>query len=308
MSDPARLPIFHHPDYQAPLETRHRFPMGKYGALREALIARGLMKPGGWSAPGPASAALISKAHDRGYVSRVFALDLSEDEQRRIGLPRGEAFVRRARLASAGTLLAAETALSAGIACNMAGGSHHAGRGYGSGFCTFNDVAVAAAALLEAGRIKRCLVVDCDAHQGDGTAEIFSSDDRVFTLSIHGEKNFPARKIPSDLDIGLADGTGDDGYAEAQEAGLNAALSAGPFDLAFYNAGVDVHRDDRLGRLALSDDGLRRRDRLALTRLRDAGTPVVTVLGGGYGDDPAAIAARHAITFEVAAAVLERGL
>lgn len=232
----------------------------------------------------------------------MFALGLSEAEQRRIGLPRGEAFVRRSRLAAAGTVLAAETALQVGLASNTAGGSHHAGRGYGSGFCTFNDVAVAAGALLAAGRIRRALVVDCDAHQGDGTAEIFAGDDRVFTLSLHGEKNFPVRKIPSDIDIGLADGTGDAVYAEALQAALAQALDAGPFDLTFYNAGVDVHAGDRLGRLSLSDDGIRHRDRTVIGRLRAAALPVVTVLGGGYADDASVVASRHVITFEEAAA------
>lgn len=299
------IPIIHHPDYQAPLEDGHRFPMGKYALLREALVRRRLVAPGGYLAPSPASEELLSAAHDRAYVDRVIGLALSEEEQRRIGLPRGAAFVRRSRLAVAGTVLAARTALERGIACNTAGGSHHAGRGYGSGFCTFNDVGVAASALLGAGRIRRALVVDCDTHQGDGTAEIFAGDERVFTLSLHAERNFPVRKIASDLDVGLPDGAADSDYAAALGAALETALAAGPFDLAFYNAGVDVHREDRLGRLHLSDEGVRRRDRLAIGRLREARLPVVTVLGGGYGDSPAALAERHAICIEEAAARLE---
>lgn len=279
--------------------------MSKYGHLRRELLRRGLAMENGFASPGLASSRLLGRAHDPGYVSRVFALALTEAEQRRIGLPRGEAFVRRARLASAGTALAAELALERGIASNTAGGSHHAARGHGAGFCTFNDVAVAASALLAVGRIRRALVVDCDTHQGDGTAEIFAGDDRVFTLSMHGEKNFPARKMVSDLDVGLPDGTGDADYLSALDAALGRALAAGPFDLAFYNAGVDVHHGDRLGRLALSDEGIRARDRLAIRRLREAGLPVATVLGGGYGDDAAEVAARHAITFEEAAARLE---
>ena len=301
-----RLTIIHHPDYQAPLRQDHRFPMSKYGYLREALIRRGLMEAGRYLAPGPASAALLSAAHDPAYVSRAFALTLTEAEQRRIGLPRGERFIRRARLSSAGTLMAAEMALTRGLAANTAGGSHHAATGHGAGFCTFNDVAVAARALLAAGRIRRALVVDCDVHQGDGTAEIFQQDPQVFTLSLHGEKNFPARKQRSDIDLALPDRIGDADYAAALSEMLTQALDAGPFDLAFYNAGVDVHHADRLGRLALTDDGIRQRDRLVLDRLRSAGLPVVAVLGGGYADDPAVVAERHAILFEVAAARLER--
>lgn len=275
--------------------------MSKYGYLRDALIARGLIGESGCAAPDPISAEALMRVHDAGYVRRALALALTEEEQRRIGLPRSEEVIRRARLASAGTLLAAHLALRHGIACNGAGGSHHAGPEGGAGFCTFNDVAVAIRALREEGAVRRALVIDADVHQGDGTARIFAGDRAVFTLSIHAEKNYPVRKPASDLDIALPDGTGDAAYLTAMRAGLRQAFRAGPYDIAFYNAGVDPHREDRLGRLSLSDDGLRERDRLALSACRARGVPVVGVIGGGYGDDKRVVAGRHAILFEEAA-------
>ncbi|MEO1330485.1 MAG: histone deacetylase [Pseudomonadota bacterium] len=295
------LAIVHHPQYQAPLRPDHRFPMSKYGYLREALIARGLLAPGGYVAPGPASAAMLSLAHDPDYVSRAFALTLTDREMKRIGLPKTERVILRARLAAAGSALAGRIALTQGVACNTAGGSHHAGPEHGAGFSTFNDVAVAIRALQKAGLIGRALVVDCDVHQGDGTAKIFADDPSVFTFSIHCGKNYPFTKAISDLDVALEDGTEDAPYLTALEAGLETALAAGRYDLAYYNAGVDVHRLDRLGRLALSDEGIRARDRLVLGRLRAAGLPVATAIGGGYDDDPERLATRHAIVFEEAA-------
>lgn len=295
------LPIIHHPDYVAPLKSDHRFPMSKYGYLRGSLISRGLIGEGGYISPDPIPEGALKRVHDAGYVERVLSMQLSEGEQRRIGLPRTEQVVRRARLASAGTVLAARMALEHGIACNGAGGSHHAGPDGGAGYCTFNDVAVALRLLLDEGAIRRALVIDADVHHGDGTAKIFADDRAVFTLSIHAEKNYPARKPPSDLDLGLPDGVENAEYLMALRAALRQAFAAGPFDMAFYNAGVDPHRDDRLGRLALTDDGLRERDRLALSMCRARTVPVVGVLGGGYGDDKHAIAERHAILFEEAA-------
>lgn len=293
----------HHPDYQAPLRANHRFPMSKYGYVRDALIARELLRPGGYVAPRPATAAEIARAHDPDYVSRAFALQLSDAEARRIGLPISERVIRRARLAAAGTALAGELALAHGIACNTAGGSHHASWEGGAGFSTFNDVAVAIRLLQAAGRIARALVFDCDVHQGDGTARIFEGDARVVTVSLHAAKNYPLKKAVSDIDVPLEDGLGDEAYLAAVEGALADALTRGPFDIAFYNAGVDVHLDDRLGRLAVTDAGLAARERLVLRTLRGAGLPVATALGGGYGDDPRIIAARHLEVFAAAAEI-----
>lgn len=295
------LPIVHHPDYVAPLKPGHSFPMSKYGYLRQSLERRGLMGPGGWLAPAPASAAALALAHEPDYVERALGLRLTDDEVRRIGLPQTAQVVRRARLAAAGATLAARLALEHGVACNGAGGSHHAARDHGAGYCVFNDVAVAAATLLAEGVVARVMVIDADVHQGDGTARIFEHDPRVFTFSIHSAKNFPACKARSDLDAALDDGLEDAAYLAAFRAGIDAAFAEFAPDLAFYNAGVDVHRRDRLGRLSLSDAGLRARDRMALEAARVRGVPVVGVLGGGYGDDPAEVAERHAVLFEEAA-------
>ncbi|MEM7497593.1 MAG: histone deacetylase [Pseudomonadota bacterium] len=302
------LPIVHHPDYQAPLREGHRFPMSKYGYLREALLARGLMTPGRYFAPAPATAGQIGLAHDRSYVDRVLAQTLRPEEVRRIGLPGTEQVARRARLSAAGTYLAALLALEHGLAANSAGGSHHAGPEGGAGFCVFNDVAVAIRNLLAQGHGGRVLVVDCDVHQGDGTARIFEGDERVFTFSLHAANNYPMQKAPSDLDIALTDGTGDTDYLVALEAGLERALAAARPSIVFYNAGVDIWEGDRLGRLAVSLEGLRARDAAVLTRLRAAGLPTVAVIGGGYGDSPAQVAERHTILFEEAARVAEGAL
>jgi acetoin utilization deacetylase AcuC-like enzyme len=295
------LPIVHHPDYVAPLRPGHRFPMSKYGYLREALARRGLLGAGLGLSPGPAGAAQIGLAHDPAYVERVFAGALAPDEVRRIGLPQNEAVVRRSRLSAAGTTLAGWLALEHGIACNAAGGSHHAGPDYGAGYCVFNDVAVAVRNILAHGLAGPVLVVDADVHQGDGTARIFEADGRVFTFSIHAEKNFPARKARSDIDLGLPDGVSDETYLAALRSGLAQALDAAQPALVFYNAGVDVHGADRLGRLALSDAGIRARDATVIAAVRGRGVPLVGVLGGGYSDDPVALAERHAILFEEAA-------
>ena len=275
--------------------------MSKYGYLREALVRRGLLAPGHYPAPAAATFAQIALAHDAGYVERVFAGRLSPPEVRRIGLPNSPAVTRRTRLSAGGTLLAAWLAMEHGIACNSAGGSHHAAREAGSGYCVFNDVAIAIATLLALGLPGPVLVVDCDVHQGDGTARIFADEPRVFTLSVHADRNFPARKARSDVDVALADGTGDSDYLAALVFGLDRALALARPRLVFYNAGVDVWAGDRLGRLGLSDDGIRARDALVIGRVRAEGVPLVGVLGGGYDADPRRLAERHAILFEEAA-------
>jgi acetoin utilization deacetylase AcuC-like enzyme len=246
-------PIVHHPAYRAEMTADHRFPMNKFQRLAEVLVEEGLVAPGGFCEPEPASFELLSGAHDPGYVQAVFDRTLSPAEVRRVGLPMTEAIVRRARAATGGTLLAARLALSEGVACNTAGGSHHAGRAHGAGYCLFNDVAVAARALLAEGAVRRVLVVDLDVHQGDGTAEIFAGDPRVFTFSMHAARNFPARKVAGDLDVDLPDGVEDAEYLDRLGDVLPRLVEQVRPQLMFYIAGVDPHRDDRLGRLALSD-------------------------------------------------------
>jgi acetoin utilization deacetylase AcuC-like enzyme len=297
----SRVPIVHHPAYQAPMPAGHRFPMGKFGRLVEVLIEEGIVARNGLHEPELASAEMLSLAHDPAYVAAVFELALEPAAERRIGLPITEEVVRRSRAACGGTLLAARLALARGLACNTAGGSHHAGPAGGAGFCVFNDVAAAALQLLAEDAIARALVIDLDVHQGDGTADIFAGDPRVFTLSVHCEANFPTRKAQSDLDVGLPRGLGDDAYLDALAPALEEAMVSARPDLIFYNAGVDPHTDDQLGHLALSDEGLARRDRMVFARARAAAVPVAGVLGGGYGPDIDAIARRHAILHRTAA-------
>jgi acetoin utilization deacetylase AcuC-like enzyme len=295
------LPIVFHPDYVAPLRRGHPFPMSKYGYLREALVARRLLPPaGGFLSPAPARVARVAAVHALPYVERVANQTLTAAEERAIGLPNSAAVARRGFLAAAGTLLAARLALEHGIACNMAGGSHHAGPDGGAGYCVFNDVAVAAQALLDEGVLARVLVVDCDVHQGDGTARIFAGRPDVLTLSLHAERNYPARKARSHLDFPLPDRLGDRPYLEVLAHALGAVEPFRP-EIAFYNAGVDPHAADRLGRLALSDAGLRARDALVVAWARRRALPLVGVLGGGYDSEPERLAARHAILFEEAA-------
>ncbi|MEM7529630.1 MAG: histone deacetylase [Pseudomonadota bacterium] len=295
------LPIVHHPDYQAPLREGHRFPMSKYGYLREGLLRRGLIAPGRYVAPAPATAGQLALAHDSAYVERVLTQSLGEAEIKRIGLPGTERVARRARLASSGTFLAALLALEHGLAANSAGGSHHAGPEGGAGFCVFNDVAVAVRNLQAQGQPGRILIVDCDVHQGDGTARIFADDASVFCLSIHAANNYPMEKAVSDRDVALPDGLTDEAYLAAVGEAVDEALAAVRPAIAFYNAGVDIWAEDRLGRLAVSLDGIRARDALVLGRLRAADVPTVGVIGGGYGESPEQVAERHVIMFEEAA-------
>lgn len=295
------LPIVSHPAYEATLPDGHRFPMRKYGRLAEVLVERGLA-PNGFVTPEIASAELIALTHDRAYVDQVFACAVPREIERRIGLPVDEGVARRARTSAAGTLLASRLALEHGLAASAAGGSHHGQRETGAGFCVFNDVAIAAKALKHEGTIHHGLVVDLDVHQGDGTADCLRSEPDLFTFSMHAEKNYPVRKIPSDLDIGLPDGMEDDAYLNELAAHLPRLLDALEPDLVFFNAGVDPHRDDRLGRLALSDEGLRRRDSYVVEQAQSRGIPLVAVIGGGYAPDIETLAQRHAIVFEVMAA------
>lgn len=294
-------PIAFHPAYEASLPAGHRFPMRKYGLLAETLIAKGLA-PLGFVTPELATAEVLVRAHDSDYVEAVLTGAVSREIERAIGLPVDSAVVRRSRASVGGTLLAARLALSEGLAGSAAGGSHHARRQQGAGFCVLNDVAVAARTLQVEGLIRRALVVDLDVHQGDGTADCLALCPELFTLSIHCENNYPAQKIAGDLDIGLADRLEDSDYLEVLRTRLPPLLDALAPDLVFYNAGVDPHRDDRLGRLCLSDAGLLARDRFVVAQARARGVPLVAVIGGGYTTDVEALAQRHALVFEALAA------
>ncbi|MGU3383033.1 histone deacetylase [Methylobacterium sp. D53M] len=299
-------PIAFHPAYEAPLPSGHRFPMRKYGLLAETLVAKGLA-PLGFVTPEPASAEILLRAHDPAYVDAVLACDVGRDIERAIGLPVDAPLVRRSRASVGGTLLAGRLALAEGLAGSAAGGSHHARRRQGAGFCVLNDVAVAARTLQSEGLVRRVLVVDLDVHQGDGTADCLALSPDLFTLSIHCENNYPAQKIAGDLDIGLPDRLDDAAYLDVLRARLPPLLDAFAPDLVFYNAGVDPHRDDRLGRLCLTDDGLLARDRYVVAQARARGIALAAVIGGGYTHDVEALARRHALVFEALAAEAAAG-
>ncbi len=294
------LPIIHHPDYTADTPDGHRFPMQKFARLAEVLRQDGLV-PHGFVTPEPITRPDLIRAHTPGYVDGVLSRTIEPAAVRRIGFSLTERVVLRAQLATAGTLLAARIALREGLACNSAGGSHHARGDQGAGFCIFNDVAVAASVLLAEGSVSQILVVDLDVHHGDGTALIFQAEPRVFTFSMHCDDNWPLEKPPSDLDVALPKETGDAGYLVALDTHLPNLLEQVRPDLVFYIAGVDPHREDRLGKLALTDQGLMTRERRVIEAVRGRAIPLVTVLGGGYGHDVDAVARRHSFVFHAAA-------
>lgn len=294
------VPIIHHPAFDAHFDASHRFPMSKFSRLAEVLVEDGVVPAGGFHVPAPALPEWLRLAHDPLYVDQVLSQSVPAPIEKAIGFAVDEKVALRSRCATGGTVLTARLAFQEGLACNTAGGSHHAGRDGGAGFSVFNDVAVAAAVLLAERQVGRILVVDCDVHQGDGTARIFADDPRVFTLSLHGAKNYPAVKAQSDWDVALADGTGDAAYLAALWAALHTAFDVSRPELVFYNAGVDPHTEDRLGRLSLTDQGLAERDRTVIGFFRDRAIPVAGVIGGGYSRDIDALARRHTILHRVA--------
>ena len=294
------LPIVNHPAYVATMPPGHRFPMAKFGRLMAHLLEEGVVASEQVQVPELAPPEWLVLAHAPAYVDAVLGQRLDQAAVRRIGLPITLEVATRSRAANAGTVLTARLALAHGLACNTAGGSHHAFAAYGSGFCVFNDVAVAASVLLREGLVERVLVVDLDVHQGDGTAAIFEDEPRVFTFSMHCRTNFPLRKQKGDLDLALDAGLEDEAYLRLLAAHLPGLLEDVRPDLVFYNAGVDPHADDRLGRLALSERGLERRERFVLETCLKAGVPVAGVIGGGYAEDLDQLARRHAILPRVA--------
>lgn len=297
----------YHPDYFVALPPTHPFPMAKYPLLFETLRREGLLAPGEVLEPGEARLEDLRLVHDDGYLDRLDAGTLEAAAIRRIGVPWSPALWRRSRLAAQGTLEAARAALGDGLAANLAGGTHHAFPAHGEGFCLLNDVAVAIRVLQRDGRARRALVIDLDVHQGNGTAAIFTGDPSVFTLSLHGERNYPTQKARSTLDVGLPDGTGDEAYLAALDAALDQALAGFAPDLVFYLAGVDPAAGDRYGRLALTEEGLRRRDRRVFTALSGRNLPVVILLAGGYAATAERTAELHANTFREAAAFERAG-
>ena len=268
-----------------PLPATHKFPLAKYALLRARLEADGIARPDEIHECEPVPWAWIEAVQQPGLVERLRAGTLSVREQRGLGLPWSPALVERARRTTAGTVAAARRALAHGVGMNLGGGTHHAGHDFARGYCLFNDVAVALARVRADDGARRALVVDCDVHQGDGTAQVLGPDPEAFTVSLHGARNYPFQRIASDLDVDLPTGPVTRDYLRALDDALDAALPrAGP-DIAFYLAGADPFEGDRLGRLALTKAGLRARDELVVERLRSAGAAVVVVLAGGYARD-----------------------
>jgi acetoin utilization deacetylase AcuC-like enzyme len=273
--------------YVLPLPPGHTFPMSKYRLLRERAEASGLLRPGELVEPPTATDEQLHRAHDPEYVTRAKHGQLTADEMRRIGFPWSARMIERSRRSSGATVEACRAALADGVAVNLAGGTHHAFRDHGEGYSVFNDTVVAARQVQADGTARRVVVIDLDVHQGNGTAALCRLDDTIYTLSVHGAKNYPLRKEQSDLDVELPDRTGDAEYLAAVEAAVARAVREARADLAVYLAGADPFEDDRLGRLAVTKAGLAERDRIVFDACRAAGLPLAVTMAGGYARDVA---------------------
>jgi acetoin utilization deacetylase AcuC-like enzyme len=294
------------PRYYADIGEGHVFPIRKFELVRDRLLREGTLHTADIVEPQPAPLADVLLVHTEDYVTRLRAGTLTPREIRRLGLPWSKALVRRSFLATGGTLNAARWALADGIGSNLAGGTHHAFPDRGEGFCVLNDVAIAIRALQRDGLIRRAGIVDCDVHQGNGTAAIFEGDEQVFTFSMHGAKNYPLFKARSTLDVELADETGDEVYLETLAENLKRVFAHAP-DIIFYLGGADPYKGDKLGRLALTIEGLRARDELVLSECRARGVGVATVMSGGYAAEITDTVEIHCNTIRAARAVFESG-
>lgn len=292
---------FYADHFVLPLPEGHRFPMAKYARLRERVLAEGILSPSELRVPEAATDEQLELVHTAEYVRRVAQGELTTAEQRRIGFPWSPAMVERSRRSVGGTIGACRHALADGISVNLAGGTHHAFADAGAGFCVFNDAAVAARVAQRNFGASRVIIVDCDVHQGNGTARIFRDDASVFTMSLHGGRNYPFEKETSDLDVPLDDGCGDEEYLAALARALESAHAAFDADLAIYLAGADPFEGDRYGRLRLSRAGLEERDRMVLDSCRRRGIPVAIAMSGGYAREIDDIVAIHASTVRTAA-------
>jgi acetoin utilization deacetylase AcuC-like enzyme len=295
-----------------PLPDGHRFPMIKYARVRERCLAEGVLRPEELAEPPPASWEELELVHDAAYLARVRDGTLDAAEQRRIGFPWSPEMVERSRRSVGATIAAARTALAEarergwGVAVNLAGGTHHAHAGHGEGFCVFNDAAVATRVLQSEDGVSHVAILDLDVHQGNGTAAIFATDPSVFTLSVHGARNFPFRKSRSTLDVELPDAAGDEAFLAAVDTYVPQVLRDFRPDLVIYLAGADPFHDDRFGRLAVSRAGLAQRDRAVLELCREAGVPVAVAMAGGYARDTEDTVDIHVRTVQVAAGMAAR--
>lgn len=278
------LPIVNHPDYVAQIGDDHRFPIKKFGALFDLLKKDNILNKENLHIPEPAQYLDLTKAHQPEYIQKIDNLSLSKEEERKLGFPMVPSVKRRSYMATGGTVLSAELALRYKLACNTAGGSHHAFSDSGNGYCVFNDVAVAAYNLLNKHSVKKILIYDLDVHQGDGTAKIFENNDQVYTFSAHSKKNYPLVKQKSDKDIELEDDITDEEYLNTVSKSLE-IVNKMNFDFVFYVAGVDIHKDDKLGKLNITTEGIEKREKMVINNFYKNKIPLCGVLGGGYNKD-----------------------
>ena len=276
------IPIVNHKDYNAQIGDDHKFPIKKFEELAKFLLKKGIVKK--FHKPYPCSNETLNRAHSETYINSIKNKTLDELAIKKIGLPLVDSVVQRSLVATGGTVLASKLAINYGIACNTAGGSHHANFNEGAGYCVFNDVAVAAEYLLDRGLAGKILIVDLDVHQGNGNSDIFRNNQNVFTFSMHSRSNYPAKKSISDLDVELDNNTEDKEYLKILKFNLS-ELNKLDFDYVFYIAGVDIHFNDRLGKLKISDEGIRKRDEIVTENFFSKGIPLCGVLGGGYNKD-----------------------
>ena len=276
------LPVVNHEDYFAKIGDDHKFPINKFGELANYLIKNKIVEK--FHKPFPCSVETLKYAHSKEYILDIKNKTLSKDGVKKIGFPLVDSVVQRSLIATGGTVLASKLAINYGIACNTAGGSHHANYYGGAGYCVFNDVAVAAHYLINRGLANKILIVDLDVHQGNGNADIFRENRNVFTFSMHSKTNYPAKKSTSDLDVELEDNLGDQSYVKILKHHL-VELNKENFDFIFYIAGVDIHFNDRLGKLKISDQGIKMRDELVIENFIFRRIPICGVLGGGYNKD-----------------------
>ena len=276
------LPIVNHEDYFAKIGDDHKFPINKFGELANYLLKKKIVKK--FHKPYPCSDDTLKRAHSESYINDIKNKTLDQNKIKKIGFPLVDTVIQRSLVATGGTVLASKLAINYGLACNTAGGSHHANYDGGAGYCVFNDVAIAAQYLLDRGLANKVLIVDLDVHQGNGNSEIFKENRNVFTFSMHSKSNYPAKKSISDLDVELDDNMEDKQYIKVLKFYLN-QLNEESFDYVFYIAGVDIHFNDRLGKLKISDEGVKERDKLVTENFFSKGIPLCGVLGGGYNKD-----------------------
>ena len=291
------VPIINHPDYVAQIGDDHRFPIKKFGELIKILKKKNIAKDQNTFEPTEVSKSTLLNVHNEEYINKINNLTLTQDEIRKLGFPLVSSVRRRSFVATGGTVLASKLAVKNKLACNTAGGSHHAFSDQGNGYCVFNDVAVAAKYLKKKYKFEKILILDLDVHQGDGTAKIFENDNSFFTVSIHSKKNYPSKKQSSDIDIELDDGMEDEEYLSVVNQ-LIKKIESQDFNFVFYVAGVDIHCDDRLGKLNISEAGIRKREKMVINHFFKKNIPLCGVLGGGYNHDFEQLINLHSILHE----------